>query len=132
MSKINVTPGEYADIVVCFLLDKMLHPDEVIPLNKDFNKYMKKMSGKGMKPVSLNYYLNLNANIRVFYKRIKKVFEYDQNQSAIIHIWPSKKDKEKSAKKDNILKRAINKLLMKDDITEEERQLLTEEYRDEN
>jgi len=109
----------------------MLHPDEVIPLNKDFNKYADKLTGKGMKPVSLNYYLNLNANLRVYYKRIKKVFEYDQNQSAVIQIWPSKKDKEKSTKKDNILKRAINKLLMKDNITEEERQLLTEEFKDE-
>jgi len=132
MSKINVSPDEYADITVAFLLDKMLHPDEVIPYNEAFNKYAKKLAGKGMKSLSLNYYLKMNGNLRVYYKRIKKVFEGDQNQSAIIYIWPSKKEKEKMEKKDSILKKAIKKLLMKEDINEQERQLLMEEYKDED
>ena len=132
MAKINVTPSEYGDITVAFLLDKLLHPEEVIPYNEDFNKYAKKMAGKGMKPLSLNYYLRMDGNLRIYYKRIKKVFEGDQNQSAIIYIWPDKKEKEKALKKDNILKRAIKKLLMKEDINEEERTLLMEEYKDED
>jgi len=132
MSKVNVTPDQFGDIVVAFLLDKLLHEEEVIPNNKDFNVYAEKMAGKGMKPLSLNYYLRMNANLRVYYKRIKKVFEYDQNQSAVIFIWPSKGDIEKAEKKDNLLKRAIKKLLFKEDINKEERQLLMEEITDEH
>jgi len=131
MAKINLTPSEYGDITVAFLLDKMLHPEEVIPYNENFNEYAEKLAGKGMKPLSLNFYLQMDGNLRVYYKRIKKVFEGDQNQSAIIYIWPTKREKEEIEKKDNILKRAIKKLLMKEDINEEERQLLMEEYKDE-
>jgi len=132
MSKVNVTPDQFGNLVVSFLLDKMLHPEEVIPGNKDFNVFAEKMAGKGMKPLSLNYYLRMNAVERVYYKRIKKVFEYDQNQSAVIFIWPSKGDIEKAEKKDNLLKRAIKKLLFKEDINKEERQLLMEEITDEH
>ncbi|MFH1824139.1 MAG: hypothetical protein ABH873_02790 [Candidatus Firestonebacteria bacterium] len=132
MSKVNVTPDQFGNLVVSFLLDKMLHPEEVIPGNKDFNVFAEKMAGKGMKPLALNYYLRMNAVERVYYKRIKKVFEYDQNQSAVIFVWPSKGDIEKAEKKDNLLKRAIKKLLFKEDINKEERQLLMEEITDEH
>jgi hypothetical protein len=128
MSKINVTANEFADIVVSFLLDKLLNPDEVIPSNEDFDKYMEKMKLKGMKSVSLTYYLNLNTNLRVAYKRIKSVFEDDKSGSSVIYIYPNKKAKEETDKKASMVKRIMKKLLKKEDISKGERNLLVESF----
>jgi hypothetical protein len=132
MAKVNVDASEFPYLVICLLLDKMMHPDEVCSMNKDFNEYADKLKGKGMKPISLNAYLSMNALYRVYYKRIKKIFSYDTNQSMIIYIWPTEKDKEDSEKKDSIIKRAIRKLLMKEDLNTEETKLLREVIEEEN
>ena len=110
----------------------MLHPDEVIPGNESFNEYAKKLTGKGMKPLSLNYYLKMDANERIYYKRIKKVFEYDQNQAAIINIFPSKREEEEAKKKDGFIKRIIKKVLNKESITPQEEIMLTEVMKNED
>ena len=128
MSKINVTANEFADIVVSFLLDKLLNPDEVIPSNEDFDKYMEKMKLKGMKSVSLTYYLGLDTNLRVAYKRIKSVFEDDKSGSSVIYIYPNKKAKEETDKKASMVKRIMKKLLKKEDISKKERNLLIESF----
>jgi hypothetical protein len=132
MAKINVDADGFADICVCFILDKLLNPDDVCFMNEDFNKYAEKLLRIGVKPLSLKYYLSLNSDYRVYYKRIKDIFEYDANQSMIINIWPSLKAKEDTEKKDNIVKRVIKKLLMREDINSEEEQLLREAIGDEN
>jgi hypothetical protein len=132
MAKVNVSADEYCNLTICFLLDKMLHPDEVCFMNEEFNEYANKLTGKGMKPLSLNSYLRMDPNIRVYYKRIKRIFSYDSNESMVIQIWPSEKTKEEMQKKDNIVKRVIKKLLMRESINREEEQLLKETIGDEN
>jgi len=126
MSKVNVSPEEFGDLVVAFILDKLLNPEEVIEGNKAFNEFMEKLSLKGVKPLALNYYLKCDANLRVKYKRIKKVFEYDQNQAAIINIFPSEREKEEVEKKDSFIKRAIKKILRRENIDNKEEKLLEE------
>ena len=37
MAKINVTPEEYADVSIAFLLDKLLYPEDVVSGNERFN-----------------------------------------------------------------------------------------------
>ena len=131
MAKVNVTADEFANIVVSFLLDKLMHPDEMIPGNELFDEYANKMKLKGMKPVSLQYYLKMDTLFRVYYKRIKGVFYGEKNQAMIIYIYPNKKEKEKAEKKDGLVKRVIKKLLKKESIDKKDYNLLVEHFKDE-
>jgi len=128
MAKVNVTADEFADIVVAFLLDKLLNPEDIIPTNKEFDKYMEKMKLKGMKSVSLTYYLDLDTNLRVAYKRIKDTFEVGKSKNSTIYIYPNKESKEEDDKKSNMVKRIIKKLLKKEDISKGERNMLVESF----
>lgn len=128
MAKVNVTADEFADIVVAFLLDKLLNPEDIIPTNKEFDKYMEKMKLKGMKSVSLTYYLDLDTNLRVAYKRIKDTFEAGKSKNSTIYIYPNKESKEEDDKKSNMVKRIIKKLLKKEDISKGERNMLVESF----
>jgi hypothetical protein len=123
MSKINLTPNEFADLVAIFLFDKLLHPDEVVPNNVEFNKLSDAMRGKGMKPLLMNYYMDLDANMRTDYKRIKDTLEGTSTETAVINI---KAEKAKKEKKPGLIRRTIKKLLKKEEISTEERELLLE------
>ena len=105
MSKLNVTTDEFANIVVAFLLDKLLHPTEIIPTNEEFDILSGKMYGKGLRALFMQFYLSLPASTRVKYKRLKKVFsgKVDKVQ---IHISKSKEIKKEleKEKKPGIIK----------------------------
>jgi len=131
MAKVNVTASEFPNIVVCFLLDKLMNPDKVIPDNEEFNKYMNKMKLKGMQPLSLNYYLDMSSLYRVYYKRIKGVFDDKSNSQMIIQIYPNKETKDDVEKKESMVKKVIRKLLKKESITKGEYNLLVEQFKEE-
>jgi len=105
MSKLNVTTDEFANIVVAFLLDKLLHPTEIITANEEFDILSGKMYGKGLRALFMQYYLSLPASTRVKYKRLKKVLigKVDKVQ---IHISKSKEVKKEleKEKKPGIIK----------------------------
>jgi len=125
MAKISISPEEFGDFVVSFLLDKTMYPDEVIPENEQFNKFMKDMKGKGIKSPMIQYYLTMNPNIRLYYKRMKPTFEGDRNSNSVIYLMPQMNKKEKN-EKDVIIKRTIKKMLQRESITEKEQNLLLE------
>ena len=85
MPKINVTPKEFADFSLIFLLNKILKPDEVVDGYEEFDEFGDTLTKKGMRSILLKYYLGLESNMRVKYKRIKDVFEGDDG-SYIINI----------------------------------------------
>jgi len=78
MAKINVTRQEFADLVVAFLFDKLLHPEEVVPDDLKFNDLVESMRGKGLRSLFMNYYLDMDPKMRVKYKRIKDVFAHKE------------------------------------------------------
>ena len=65
MATLNLTPGEYADITAMFLLDKLLHPNEVIPENERFNKLASDLKSKGVRAPLTNYYLRTDSEMRL-------------------------------------------------------------------
>ena len=132
MAKIIVTHNKFADIVIAFLLDKMLHPDDVIPDSELFNEFAEKIKGKGLKSLLMQYYFNMDAIDRVKYKKIKDIFDGTSTDMSVINIIYEKVDKkEKEKEKDGIIKKVIKKLLKREDIssediTDEELELLVE------
>lgn len=131
MAKVNVTPNEFADLVVIFLFDKFLHPNEIVSDNKLFNELIDNMRGKGMKPLLMNYYMDLDANMRVKYKRIKDVLDGTSSESSVINILPEKVGREREKKKVGSIRKIVKKLMKKEEISMEEENLLLGVFEDE-
>jgi len=128
--KINVSPEQFGDLTIAFLFDKLLHFDEVIPDNNDFDKIMKVMENKGMKARFMRYYIDMDPSVRMKYKRIKSTFDGKTSDMSSIVIMPEKKieKKEKEKSKEGIIKKMLKKLLKKEDLTNDEENLLLEMF----
>ena len=83
MASITIKPEEFPDLVVSFLLDKIINSDSIIPENDEFNEYMERIT-RMIEPATLQYYLDMNASQRINYKRIKKVFIGKKIRNSII------------------------------------------------
>ena len=115
MATINVTPEEFANLTVSFILDKLLHPDEVVTGSEDFNKLSKVLSGKGMKGSLTQHYLTTSSTERLNYKRIKDIFDGSTSSIQQIRIGPKKEisKKEKEKEKESLVKKIGKKVLKK-------------------
>ena len=91
MSKIKVTDTEFPNVVVAYLLDMMIHEDEPTG-NELFDKLIQNLKQKGMFPILLRYFRNMDPTDRRKYKFIKKgVSPHDStNDQAIISVTPDK------------------------------------------
>jgi len=117
MPRIQVTNDEFPNIVMAYLLDKFLHPNDVSAGNELFNKTAKTLKGKGLTSIR-NYYLEMNPRDRVKYKIIKDAFEGLTPSISTIQIVPAVvsdkdlgKEKETTKKKDGIIKKVIKKVI---------------------
>lgn len=117
-----LTPSEFADLVLSFIFDKMVNPDEIVVDNEDFSDIIKKMSKMGAQPLLLKYYLNLSADQRLNYKRIKNSLEIDATAQSQIRIKPEKHVPESKLK--NLAKKVVRKLLKKESLNHEEIELV--------
>lgn len=84
--KINITPEEFADLVVVFLFDKIVRNDEVIPEYEAFNEIVENLEKKGAKSPLMQYYLSLDAEERRNYKRINGAFTNGSQSNYTINI----------------------------------------------
>uniref|UniRef100_A0A6M3JJW0 Uncharacterized protein n=1 Tax=viral metagenome TaxID=1070528 RepID=A0A6M3JJW0_9ZZZZ len=120
MSKVNVTSSEFCDLIIAFLLDKCLHSDEVAYGNKDFDKFIVKIIGKGLKSLLLQYYLNMDSSIRVKYKRLRSTIVGGAEETIILVKPPTDHKVEVEKKKDSLIKRIIKKLIRKESLDQDE------------
>ena len=112
MPKLVLKSSEFADIIVAFLLDKLMNPSDVVgpEMNEDFNVLTEVMNRKGMRPALMKYYIGMGSGKRLQYKRIKNVFRQDKRMApSIIEI--RQDDKKKVKDKEGILKRIKDKVL---------------------
>lgn len=77
--KVTVTSEEFLHIVFSLLLEKIIKPDEILPNDESFNEMAELLKSKGLKPHLLKYYIDLDLNERMYYKRIKSSFEKKDN-----------------------------------------------------
>ena len=113
MTTLNLSPSEYADLTVSFLLDKMLHPDEIVPDNENFNELAEKLKGLGVKPHLTKYYINMDSMARMNYKRIKDGFDGSSDNPQTIKVNPAKVDKKKSKKEKEGFLKKVGKAVLK-------------------
>jgi hypothetical protein len=89
MAKITVNGGDFGNIVMLFLYDKLLHPDEIIEadINEKFNAFAEVLMRRGMKAPLLQCYSDMDPMLRVRYRQIRDVFiDNDRNKNVIIEI----------------------------------------------
>lgn len=133
MATVNVTPGEFGDIVMIYLLDKVLHPDEVSKGNERFDETIDLLKRRGLKAPLTKYYLDAPTEQRFNYKRIKDTLEGGERFDNI-RIGPHKKEKVKDKKKEKegLIKTIGKKILKKligqgpESLSQEEHDILNE------
>ena len=114
MATVNLTPKQFGDLVVSFLLDKILHPEEVVPGDEDFDKFIESIKGKGAKSALTQHYVQMDSQSRLNYKRIKDIFDGTDNTIQNIKVMPEKKLPKKSKKeKEGFLKKVGKEVLKK-------------------
>ena len=130
MAKINIPAKEWPDIIISFLYDKMLHPDEIVPGNKEFDRIMSKFKTKGILVELRDYYLNMNKSNRMKYKQIKKGLDDKATTSTVISIQPENIEKSARQKNKSLLKtlgkQMLKKIVASNEFSDAEKQLLRE------
>jgi hypothetical protein len=86
MSKITIDRDEFVYLVMSFLLDNILHEDEMIIDNEDWKFIMEKIKLGGLKAHLMQAYVRMDTERRVDYKRIKKVFYEESKTQYVIGI----------------------------------------------
>jgi hypothetical protein len=108
--KINVTPEEFADIVVLFLLDQMIK-NPLDGRNEAFDALLGNLKGKGVRPILTKYFLATPRSTKVLYKYIRGVFEEGDTSTQVIQIKnrASVAAKDDEPEDDGLIKKAIRK-----------------------
>lgn len=133
MSKINVTAQTFPNIVVAYLFDKLLHPDEVSVGNELFDKFVVQLKKKGFAVNLRDYYLNMDSQDRLKFKLIKDGFEGVTTSNTVINIVPEKFEKKPETQKDKkkkggIIRKMLKKLVSSNELSKEEKEYLKEEF----
>jgi hypothetical protein len=114
MAKVKLTPGEWGDFVMVFLLDAIVHPD-ILDENPEFREMVDEFKTKGVKSNLLKYYLSLPGDLRIKYKRLKPtmIAEKGEDQADILIRRPATTTLKKAmkkvekGKKKSILRKAV-------------------------
>ena len=91
MSKIITIDTEFPNIVVAYLLDMMIHENEPSG-NELFDDLIHDFKKKGMFPILLRYFRNMDPNDIRKYKLVKNGMSPHDNtrENAVISIIPAK------------------------------------------
>lgn len=128
MATLNLTTDEFFDIVMIYLFDQYMNPDQ-IKGNKHAKEFIENTSGR-LKQALMKYYLDSETKNRFRYKRLKGVFDGSDNQVNQIRIRPPEKSEEEAEEKESKLKKLakkiIGKVLKKEEISKEDINILNE------
>lgn len=115
MATLNLTNSEFADIVMIWLFDNSLNPEQI--QNEKFKEFIDTQGSK-IKPALIKYYLDSGSEARFRYKRIKGIFDGSDTSSIHQIRISNKEDNTKEEKENNngIVKKIIKKLIKKEEL----------------
>lgn len=127
MANLNLTKSEFADLVVAFIFDSIVNSDEVVVENQKYHELIDNIARRGAKPLFTKYYLDMSADDRLNYKKLKRTLETGGTTKSVIQVKPSDiKDLPKKGGLAQLAKKVVKKLLLQQTVTEEEVNLLLE------
>jgi len=109
MSKLNLTPEQFANYIAALMLDKMINMDSVISKNKEFTELMEDFKGMGGKSRLMKMYLDMPSEMRMKYKWTKKTLTGESDSIHTIRIIPESEE-EKDKEKEGLVAKAIRKI----------------------
>lgn len=122
MAKIILTPNEFANMVMIYLFNKFVKNKDYLSEYKMFHKAMEDMRSRGGATIAMRYYLDLDSEQRLKFKRIEKAVFGETNEIGTLTVIPDiTKKKEKG-----FLSRIKDKILKKEDLDIEEIKLIIE------
>jgi len=128
MATLHLTTSEFFDIVMIYLFDQYMNPEQVKD-NEHASEFIEKTSGR-LKQALMKYYLDSETKNRFRYKRLKGIFDGSDKQINQIRIRPSDKSEEEAEEKESkikkLAKKVIGKILKKEEITKEDINILNE------
>ena len=83
MSQIKLTPDEVPDFVVAFIMDNFKN-EQLREDNPLWKAYMENLESKGVESHTVKYYLHMDSDTRLKYKRIAKVFSGEVDSAKIV------------------------------------------------
>ena len=127
MANLILTRSEFADLVVAFIFDTIVNSDEVVVENEKYHELIDKIARRGAKPLFTKYYLDMKADERLNYKKLKRTLEVGGTTKSMIQIRPEVvKDEPKKKGLATMAKDVVKKLLLQQEISKEEANLLLE------
>lgn len=122
MAILNLTKDEFADIAIIWLFDQVINPNQIN--NERFKEFLFKEKTK-MKSDLLAYYFDSPPMMKAKYKRIKGIFDGSNDSVQQIRIVPSE-ETEKEKSKEGIVKKALKKILHKEEIELKDLKIINE------
>lgn len=127
--RIEVSRATFADIIVGFLYEKLVKGEKLIPENKRFTELMELVDQKGLRAYFMKYYLTLDGNTKIHFKRFIKPIKKGSGKSVLEIQKPEEleSDKKNKKKRDGITKKIFRKIIGNEAITRKELGFLAEE-----
>lgn len=132
MARVNITVKEFPDLVAAFLFDKINNVEEVIPDNQEFNELAESMGKRGMSPLLMKYYLSMDPQMRIYYKRLKATFDREEN--TLINVWGKSEDipaaEKEPSKMTKVAAKVLKRVLASKKLSDEEKNYLVERLKE--
>lgn len=112
MGQITVTPPEFAELLVCFLLDNMKSKENMLGNFEEWQQFIHWCNNTGMSSKLVDLYSHMDSKRRTDYKFISEIFKKNTSGTHTILI-TGDKDTELviKKKKDSLIKRIIKKVI---------------------
>lgn len=126
MATLNIDTKEFADLVMIWLFDQVVNPEQVT--SENLLHFLEK-HGTKLKSSLMKYYFDTDPQTRMKYRRISGVFNATNKDIQSIRISPDLESREKDKKEGKLKKLAkavIKKILTKEELTKEDMDLLIE------
>jgi len=89
MGKIITSPDDFFDIIIVFLYDIISNKDTTILKGEEREKIIDAIEKRGLRTILMQYYLYLDSEKRLKYKRIKDLFYKSNANEGVIRILSS-------------------------------------------
>jgi len=108
MPQLNINSSKFADLVACYILDKILNPSDISPTNKRFTALINEIKAKGIRTPLLTYFLKLNATQRFDYRRIRPALTDETKDPSTLVIKTKTKIKKPKKTTDQAIKDIVS------------------------
>ena len=85
--KLNLSPDEFADFCILFLLDNMTNKDMIVKTsNENFKLVTNKLASQGFRSIFMNYFFSVDPALRQRYRVMREIFAKKTTTAQTLYI----------------------------------------------